>query len=78
MATAKDAIGEWTNGLAETDDRYYEEWLTKTDGGQYILCGAGNKESQYARSPGKEGGYGVKFISPADAEKWLADHPEKI
>ena len=48
------------------DPAGYEESLYKTQGGKFFLYTFGGPESQYAEE-------GIKRMSAANADKWLAD-----
>ncbi len=52
------------------DPAGYSETLYRTPDGYYFLHGVGGEDSPYKNEQ-------IKAVSAANAEKWLADHPEE-
>ena len=78
-------LGNWSNGLPQSDFSYAEETLYRKKTGEYFIFGEGGPQTRYCRHSGGNWSYG-KAIVPLkfeEAREWAkeklsADEYEKI
>lgn len=73
-ATAK-LVGEWGNGITQSDFRFFEEELYLKKTGEYFLYGKGGPMSPYCISYGDERTWGEKIVplTVDEAKAWAEE-----
>lgn len=69
-------MGEWWNGLSQSDFGYCAEQLYKKRTGEFFLHGEGGAMSKYARHSGNNSGFGERItpLTYAEAQEWVEEH----
>lgn len=72
--TAK-LVGEWGNGISQSDFRFFEEELYLKKTGEYFLYGKGGPMSPYCISYGDERTWGEKIVplTVDEAKEWAEE-----
>lgn len=69
-------LGEWWNGLSDSDFRHISESLYRTKNGRYFLAGEGGPMTRYSHPVGDMtgGGEGIIPLSESEAREWMERH----
>lgn len=73
-------IGTYTNNLPESDFRFFQEELHRTDRGTFFLSGHGGPMSPYAQQAGRfQTCYGQRnrTLTEEEADEWIDTHPQE-
>jgi hypothetical protein len=69
-------IGDFFNGLSDSDFNYISEELYRTKTGTFFLAGEGGAATHWAREYGNASteGEGIQVLSADEALKWAEEH----